>query len=224
MVSEIKIAPSILSADFGILREQVIEAQEGGADYIHIDLMDGQFVSNLTMGPLIVDAVRKSTDLPLDVHMMVLEPSRYINELVGVGADILTVHIESTKHIHRTILDIKNSGIKAGLAINPGTSEELIRELLDQIDLVLVMTVNPGYSGQEFIESTLPKIKNIRRMLDHFSKYLSEAELEVDGGINVDTVRQVVEAGADVIVAGSAVYNQHYTVAQNIKNIRERIS
>ena len=216
----IKVAPSILSADFGILRDQVVEAQEGGADYIHIDLMDGQFVSNLTMGPLIVDAVRKSTDLPLDVHMMVLEPSRFVNELVDIGADILTVHFESANHIHRTILDIKNAGAKAGIAINPGTSFEVAKELLDQIDLVLVMTVNPGYSGQEFIKSMLPKIKNVRNMLDNS---VAEVELEVDGGINVDTVPSVVEAGADIIVAGSAVYNQKYTVAQSIKNIRERI-
>ena len=216
----IKLAPSILSADFGILRDQVVEAQEGGADYIHIDLMDGQFVSNLTMGPLIVDAVRKSTVLPLDVHMMVLEPSRFVNELVDIGADILTVHFESAKHIHRTILDIKNAGAKAGIAINPGTSFEVTKELLDQIELVLVMTVNPGYSGQEFIKSMLPKIKNVRNMLDNA---VSEVELEVDGGINADTVRSVVAAGADIIVAGSAVYNQKYTVAQSIKNIRELI-
>ena len=216
----IKLAPSILSADFGILRDQVVEAQEGGADYIHIDLMDGQFVPNLTMGPLIVDAVRKSTDLPLDVHMMVLEPGRFVNELVDIGADILTVHFESTKHIHRTILDIKNAGAKAGIAVNPGTSFEVAKELLDQIDLVLVMTVNPGYSGQEFIKSMLPKIKNVREMLDNS---VSEAELEVDGGVNADTVRLVVEAGADVIVAGSAVYNDKYSVAQSIKKIRELI-
>jgi len=220
MVSEIKIAPSILSADFGMLRDQIVEAQEGGADYIHIDLMDGQFVSNLTMGPLIVDAVRKATDLPLDVHMMVSEPSRFVHELVDIGADLLTVHYESAKHIHRTILDIKNLGAKAGIAINPGTSFDVIKELLDQIDLVLVMTVNPGYSGQEFIKSMVPKIKNVRKMLDDS---VSEAELEVDGGVNVDTVRSVVQAGADIIVAGSAVYNDKYTVAQSIKNIRDLI-
>ena len=220
MASEIKIAPSILSADFGMLRDQIVEAQEGGADYIHIDLMDGQFVSNLTMGPLIVDAVRKATDLPLDVHMMVSEPSRFVRELVDIGADLLTVHYESAKHIHRTILDIKNLGAKAGIAINPGTSFDVIKELLDQIDLVLVMTVNPGYSGQEFIKSMVPKIKNVRKMLDDS---VSEAELEVDGGVNVDTVRAVVQAGADIIVAGSAVYNDKYTVAQSIKNIRDLI-
>ena len=220
MESRIKIAPSILSADFGILRDQVIEAQEGGADYIHIDLMDGQFVSNLTMGPLIVDAVRKSTNLPLDVHMMVLEPSRFVNELVDVGADLLTVHYESAKHIHRAILDVKSLGAKAGIAINPGTSSDVIKELLDQIDVVLVMTVNPGYSGQEFIKSMVPKIKNVRKMLDDSS---SEVELEVDGGINVDTVKLVADAGADIIVAGSAVYNHKNTVAQSIKNIRELI-
>ena len=156
MASEIKIAPSILSADFGMLRDQIVETQEGGADYIHIDLMDGQFVSNLTMGPLIVDAIRKATDLPLDVHMMVSEPSRFVHELVDIGADLLTVHYESAKHIHRTILDIKNLGAKAGIAINPGTSFDVIKELLDQIDLVLVMTVNPGYSRQEFIKSMVP--------------------------------------------------------------------
>ena len=220
MASEIKIAPSILSADFGMLRDQIVEAQEGGADYIHIDLMDGQFVSNLTMGPLIVDAIRKATDLPLDVHMMVSEPSRFVHELVDIGADLLTVHYESAKHIHRTILDIKNLGAKAGIAINPGTSFDVIKELLDQIDLVLVMTVNPGYSGQEFIKSMVPKIKNVRKLLDDS---VSEAELEVDGGVNVDTVRSVVQAGADIIVAGSAVYNDKYTVAQSIKNIRDLI-
>ena len=216
----IKISPSILSADFGVLRDQVVEAQEGGADYIHIDLMDGQFVPNLTMGPLIVDAVRKATDLPLDVHMMVLEPNRFVNELVDIGADLLTVHYESAKHVHKTILDIKKAGAKAGIAISPGTCFDVIKEVLNEIDLVLVMTVNPGYSGQEFIKSMLPKIKNVREMLDNS---VSEAELEVDGGVNADTVRLVVEAGADVIVAGSAVYNDKYSVAQSIKNIRELI-
>ena len=216
----IKISPSILSADFGVLRDQVVEAQEGGADYIHIYLMDGQFVSNLTMWPLIVDAVRKATDLPLDVHMMVLEPNRFVNELVDMGADLLTVHYESTKHVHKTILDIKNAGAKTGIAISPGTCFDVIKEVLNEIDLVLVMTVNPGYSGQEFIKSMLPKIKNVRGMLDDSA---SEAELEVDGGVNADTVRLVVEAGADVIVAGSAVYNDKYSVAQSIKKIRELI-
>ena len=143
------------------------------------------------------------------------------NELVDIGADILTVHFESANHIHRTILDIKNAGAKAGIAINPGTSFEVAKELLDQIDLVLVMTVNPGYSGQEFIKSMLPKIKNVRNMLDNA---VSEVELEVDGGINIDTVRSVVDAGADIIVAGSAIYNQKYTVAQSIKNIRGLIT
>ena len=216
----IKISPSILSADFGVLRDQVVEAQEGGADYIHIDLMDGQFVPNLTMGPLIVDAVRKATGLPLDVHMMVLEPNRFVNELVDMGADLLTVHYESTKHVHKTILDIKNAGAKTGIAISPGTCFDVIKEVLNEIDLVLVMTVNPGYSGQEFIKSMLPKIKNVREMLDNS---VSEAELEVDGGVNADTVRLVVEAGANVIVAGSAVYNDKYSVAQSIKKIRELI-
>ena len=152
--------------------------------------------------------------------MMVSEPSRFVHELVDIGADLLTVHYESAKHIHRTILDIKNLGAKAGIAINPGTSFDVIKELLDQIDLVLVMTVNPGYSGQEFIKSMVPKIKNVRKMLDGS---VSEAELEVDGGVNVDTVRSVVQAGADIIVAGSAVYNDKYTVAQSIKNIRDLI-
>ena len=208
----IKIAPSILSADFGRLGEQVAEAETGGADCIHVDIMDGQFVPNLTMGALIVEGIRSHTKLPLDIHMMVIEPDRFIDQFVRAGSDIITVHVEACTHLHRTVEQIKEAGAKVGVALNPATPISAIEEVLPDLDQVLVMTVNPGFGGQSFIQSMLNKIRRVRAMLDE--RGLS-AELEVDGGINVQTASTAIDAGARVLVAGSAVYNPDASVSDS---------
>ncbi len=216
----IKIAPSILSADFSKLGEQVAEAARGGADYIHVDIMDGHFVPNLTIGPLVVQAIRPWTDLPLDVHMMISEPQRFIPQFAEAGADIITVHAEACIHLHRVVHQIKDAGKRAGVALNPGSPLALVEEVLPDLDLVLVMTVNPGFGGQAFIEGTVDKVRRMRAMLDQRGL---PAELEVDGGISPRTAPRVVGAGARVLVAGSAVYNKQMTVAEAIARIRESI-
>ena len=216
----IKIAPSILSADFGRLGEQVADAESGGADCIHVDIMDGQFVPNLTMGALIVEGIRPHTKLPLDIHMMILEPDRFIDPFVGAGSDIITVHVEACTHLHRTVEQIKKAGAKVGVALNPATPLSAIEEVLADLDQVLVMTVNPGFGGQSFIQSTVDKIRRVRAVLDERE---SSAELEVDGGINVRTASTAVKAGARVLVAGSAVYNPDTSVAQAIQALRHGI-
>ena len=217
---EIKIAPSILSADFARLGEQVAEVTEAGADYIHVDIMDGHFVSNITIGPAVVAAIRPHTSIPLDVHLMIEEPQQYIQQFVDAGADILTVHAEACPHLHGTVQTIKKAGIKAGVSINPGTPLEELSEILTYLDLVLVMSVNPGFGGQAFIEESLDKISRLRAELD--KKGLS-AELEVDGGINTDVAPRVVEAGARVLVAGAAVFNAGKTVKEAIQEIRNSL-
>ncbi len=199
-----KIAPSILSADFSQLKKEIQEVENGGADYIHIDVMDGHFVPNITIGPLIVKAVRPHTSLPLDVHLMIEKPELYIDEFVSAGADIITVHIEACPHIHRTIQQIKGHGIKAGVVLNPGTPLSSIQHILEDIDMVLIMTVNPGFGGQQFIEGMIEKIRELRNTIN--ARGL-DIEIEVDGGINEDTIQSCLHAGADVFVAGSAVYN-----------------
>lgn len=216
-VSSVKIAPSILSADFARLGEQVAEAEAAGADYIHVDVMDGHFVPSITIGPLIVRALRPRTKLPLDVHLMIEEPDRYIAEFADAGADILTVHVETTPHLHRTVQSIKERGVKAGVSLNPSTPVSSVEEIVPFLDLLLVMSVNPGFGGQRFIPEVLPKIARLRRMLDERG---SPAELEVDGGVNESTAALVVEAGARVLVAGSAVFNQRESVAQAIDRMR----
>lgn len=216
----IKIAPSILSADFSRLGEQVAEAARGGADYIHVDIMDGHFVPNLTLGPLVVQAIRPWTDLPLDVHMMVTEPQRFIPQFAEAGADIITVHAEACTHLHRVVHQIKDAGKRAGVALNPGSPLALVEEVLPDLDLVLVMTVNPGFGGQAFIEGMVDKVRRMRAMLDQRGL---PAELEVDGGISPRTAPRAVEAGARVLVAGSAVYNKQMTVAEAIAKLRESI-
>lgn len=217
---EIKIAPSILSADFARLGEQVAEATSGGADYIHVDVMDGHFVPPITIGSLVVAGIRKYTDLPLDVHLMIESPENQVNQFAEAGAAIITVHFEACPDIYEIIKMIKKRGIKAGVSINPPTSVDQIRELLSEIDLALVMTVNPGYGGQPFIKSTLPKIADLRAEID---RRKLKTELEVDGGINVETAPDVVKAGASVLVAGAAVFNSGLSIKEAIRKLRKSL-
>ena len=213
----IKIAPSILSADFSRLGEQVAEAEQGGADAIHIDIMDGNFVPNITMGPMVVDAIRHWTILPFDLHMMVRAPERYIDDFASAGADIITVHAEACSHLHRTVHQIQELGKKPSVAISPATPVAAIEEVIADLDQALVMTVNPGFGGQAFIESMLSKISRVRALIDE--RGLS-VDLQVDGGISANTAASVVQAGANVLVAGSAVYNDRMSVADGIAAIR----
>jgi ribulose-phosphate 3-epimerase len=198
------IAPSILSADFTKLGQQVRTAEAAGCDWIHIDIMDGHFVPNMAIGRLAVEACRRVTQLPLDVHLMVQEPEKFVEIFAKAGADHLTVHIEATQHIHRLIQTIRRMGCKVGIAINPGTSASMLKPVLHMVDLVLVMTVNPGYGGQSFIPETLSKISEIRGNLDQINP---DAMIEVDGGIAVSTLPQVMEAGAQIFVAGNSIFN-----------------
>jgi ribulose-phosphate 3-epimerase len=207
----IKIAPSILSADFGKLAEEVAAVERAGADWIHVDVMDGRFVPNITIGPVVVRAVRKATRLPIDVHLMIVEPERYVDEFAKAGADIISVHVEPSYHLARTLQHIRSLGKKAGVVLNPHTPPEAVTYVLDNVDLVLVMSVNPGFGGQAFMPEVLPKLRAIRKMID--ARGLPVA-LEVDGGVAPGTARTVVEAGARVLVAGSAVYgNPDYASA-----------
>ena len=199
----IRIAPSILSADLGRLREQVTEAERGGADWIHVDVMDGRFVPNLTFGAPLIRALRSVTQLPLDVHLMVMEPEHYVEEFAEAGAAIFTFHPEATIHVERQLARVKESGMKVGLSLNPASPLALIEEVLDELDLVLLMSVNPGFGGQHYIEAVTDKIRRVRRLLDARG---SRAVLEVDGGITVETIRRAWEAGADTFVAGTAVF------------------
>ncbi|ENQ3106650.1 ribulose-5-phosphate 3-epimerase [Bacillus sp. 491mf] len=201
----IKIAPSILSADFSRLGEEIKDVEKGGADYIHVDVMDGHFVPNITIGPLIVEAIRPITSLPLDVHLMIENPDQYIEAFAKAGADIITVHVEACAHLHRTIQLIKSHGIKAGVVLNPHTPVSMIEHVLEEIDMVLLMTVNPGFGGQKFIHSVLPKVKQVADMVRERNL---QVEIEIDGGVNAETAKLCVEAGANVLVAGSAVYNE----------------
>lgn len=214
----ITIAPSILSADFAALGAEVAEAEASGGDWIHVDVMDGHFVPNITLGPPIVKAVKAHTSLPLDVHLMIENPERYIPEFAASGANVITVHAEACVHLHRVVHQIKELGLLAGVAINPGTPASAVREVLEDVDMVLVMTVNPGFGGQSFIPHTLKKIRQIRewaREVNHTS-----LRIEVDGGIAEATAPLVAEAGADVLVAGNAVFGRSDRAAA-IKAIRE---
>jgi ribulose-phosphate 3-epimerase len=201
----VKIAPSILSADFARLAEEIRDVEQGGADYIHVDVMDGHFVPNITIGPLVVEAIRPVTKLPLDVHLMIEQPDRYIPAFAKAGADYLSVHVEACPHLHRTIHLIKEHGVKAGVVLNPHTPVEMIQHMIDDVDLVLLMTVNPGFGGQKFIPSVLPKIRQVAQLVKERGRLV---EIEVDGGINAATARLCIEAGANVLVAGSAIYNE----------------
>ena len=199
----IKIAPSILSADFSCLAEEIRKVEYAGADWLHIDVMDGHFVPNLTFGPPVVEAIRKVSKLPFDVHLMVSRPETLIEPFVNAGADVLTVHAETAPHLHRLIYSVKEKGLRAGVSLNPGTSLQVVEEVLADVDMVLIMSVNPGFGGQKFIHSSVEKIRRLKELA--LTKGLS-FEIEVDGGINEVTAPVVIEAGATVLVAGSAIY------------------
>lgn len=201
----VRIAPSALSADLGRLRDQIAEIERGGADWVHVDVMDGRFVPNLTFGAPLIRALRKLTALPLDVHLMVEQPEKYIDDFAGAGAAVFTFHPEATIHVQRQLARVRERGMRAGLALNPGTPVSLIEEVMDDLDLVLVMSVNPGYGGQRYIPASTGKIRKVRALLDARG---SEAVLEVDGGITVETIREAWEAGAGTFVAGTAVFGE----------------
>jgi ribulose-phosphate 3-epimerase len=201
----IAIAPSILSADFGRLSDEVRAAENAGADWIHVDVMDGRFVPNITIGPLGVKAIRAATKLPVDVHLMIVEPDRYLEDFAHAGADVLSVHVEACTHLHRTLEHIRHLGKRSGVVLNPATSEESIRYVIDSADLVLVMSVNPGFGGQAFIPQVLPKVRAIRKMINQTGRAI---DLEIDGGITHDTAGAAAAAGARVLVAGTAVFSQ----------------
>lgn len=220
----VKIAPSILSADFSRLGENVQQAIAGGADLIHVDVMDRHFVPNMTVGPLVVSALRpiaRQGGVPLDVHLMVDHPELMLEDFVEAGADFLTVHVEACIHLHRVVQNIKELGAKAGVAINPATPLVMLEEILPEVDLILVLSVNPGFGGQTYIPGSTRRIARLREMLDHLGK--PGVELEVDGGINVDTAAEVVSAGASILVAGSAIFNHKGSVSENIAALRRSI-
>jgi len=210
-----KIAPSILSADFTRLGEEIQSVEKAGADLIHVDVMDGHFVPNITIGPLIVEAARRATHLPLDVHLMISDPDAYVDDFVQAGADSITVHAEAVEHLHRSIQRVRMAGAKAAVSLNPATPLHGLEYVLEDLDMVLLMTVNPGFGGQAFIRSVLPKIKRLRRILDERGL---NVEIEVDGGIGTETIGEVSRAGADVFVAGSAIF-----LSEDYKSTIERM-
>jgi ribulose-phosphate 3-epimerase len=211
----VKIAPSILSADFGALAEDIARVEEAGADQLHVDVMDGQFVPNITIGPPVVEAIRKRTRLPLDVHLMIVEPGRYLADFVRAGADIVTVHAEACPHLQRTLAEVRELGVRAGVALNPATPPQALAYVLDDLDLVLVMSVNPGFGGQKFIPAVYPKIRQIRTLLGS-----RPVEVSVDGGVKVEHARPLAEHGTSVLVAGSAVFGAPDPAAA-VKQLRE---
>jgi ribulose-phosphate 3-epimerase len=215
-----KISPSILSADFTRLGEEIGAVERAGADYIHVDVMDGHFVPNITIGPLIVAAARRATRLPLDVHLMITDPDLFLDDFVAAGADIITVHAEALYHMHRSIQLIKEAGRRAGVSLNPATPADVLEYILDDLDMVMIMTVNPGFGGQAFIPEVIPKIRKVREMID---KRGLDTEIEVDGGIGPDTIAGVASAGADVFVAGSAIFGSE-NYAETIRLMRDGMS
>lgn len=214
-----KVAASILSADFSRLGEEVQAVEKAGVDYIHVDVMDGHFVPNITLGPMIVRALHRATSLPLDVHLMITNPDFFLPDFIQAGSHILTVHVEATPHIHRTLMEIKKKGVRAGASINPGTPLNLLEPILDWIDLALVMTVNPGFGGQEFISGMMRKIEELRRVIDQRKL---PVELSVDGGVNLENIGRVARAGADVLVTGSALFKTG-DYQKTIRSLREQI-
>lgn len=204
MANQKKIAPSLLSADFSKLQEDITLVEEGGADVLHVDVMDGHFVPNITFGPFIVKAIKKCASIPLDVHLMIENPERYIEDFAKAGSDYITVHVEACTHIHRVLQQIKATGAKVGVSLNPGTPLSSIEEVLGDVDLILIMSVNPGFGGQSFISGALDKIKRLRQMLSE--RGLDHVEIEIDGGVKLDNIAEVAEAGVDIFVSGSGIY------------------
>jgi len=217
-IKDIKIAPSILSADFSKLGEEVALATESGADMIHVDIMDGRFVPNITFGSEMVTAIRRWTNLPLDIHMMVAEPEKQIPLFIDAGADIISVHFEACTHLHRIIEMIKLNNVSVGIALNPGTPINNISDVIEELDQIVIMSVNPGFPGQSFIPKTLSKIENLRKQI---TKLGIKTDIEVDGGINTTSIKSAVTAGANILVAGSAVYNSNATVSDSIHNLKK---
>jgi ribulose-phosphate 3-epimerase len=215
---KIQIAPSLLAADFTRLGEQVRECEEGGASLIHIDVMDGRFVPNITMGGLVVEAIRRVTTLPLDVHLMIVEPERYIKMFADAGANMISVHLEASPHLHRTLQLIRDTGCKVGVAVNPHTTAESLRDVMDMMDYVNVMTVNPGFGGQTFLSSMIPKIARILAMAHDIQRQI---DIEVDGGINEETALAAVESGANILITGAAVFGHKHGVKGGIQAIRD---
>jgi ribulose-phosphate 3-epimerase len=218
---EIMIAPSVLAADFTRLGEQVTEALDAGAHLLHVDVMDGRFVPNITFGPLVVEALRRVTNAPLDVHLMIVEPERYIKQFAQAGASAITVHIEATPHLHRVLEQIKEAGCRAGVAINPHTPASAIEEVISMLDVINVMTVNPGFGGQSFIPATMSKIARLRAMV---TDRQSHVDIEVDGGINIETAPYAIQAGANVLIVGTAVFSHPLGVTTGVKQIQASIA
>jgi len=221
MSQAIKLAPSILTADFGRIGEQVHEAEQAGADYIHVDVMDGQFVPNITLGPIVVEGIRRATTLPLDIHLMILEPERQLQAFADAGASMMTVHLEATHHLHRAVYAIKQTGARAGVAINPATPASMLEDILPDLDLALVMSVDPGWGGQAFLPLALAKLRALRAAMQ--SRQMA-AEIEIDGGINEVTGPQAVAAGATIVVAGSAIYNPRESVTSACGRLRAALA
>jgi ribulose-phosphate 3-epimerase len=216
MNRRVLVSPSLLSCDFGRLAEEVRAVEAAGADWIHVDVMDGRFVPNITIGPIVVQAIKRSASRPLDVHLMIVEPERYIEAFAKAGADILTVHVEASPHLHRTLQQIRQAGAKPAVVLNPATPVSAVEEVLSEVEMVLVMSVNPGFGGQSFIEGAVDKVRRLRAMID--ARGLS-VDIEVDGGINAETAKRVVEAGATVLVAGSHIFGAK-DYAQAIRSLR----
>ena len=220
-VSDVRIAPSILSCDFGRLDEEIAAVEEGGADWIHVDVMDGHFVPNITIGPLVARAASAATELPIDVHLMIESPDRYLEAFRDAGADILTVHVEACIHLHRTVQEIRRLGMRPGVALNPATPLGSVREIVADLDLLLVMSVDPGFGGQSYIRSSTRKIERAREMLDAAG---SDAVLEVDGGVSADNAAEIAGAGATALVAGSAIYGHAGGPGQGVRAIRASLA
>lgn len=213
----VKLAPSILSADFGHLLDDIKKVEEAGVELLHIDIMDGHFVPNISFGPVVLNSIKGKTTVPFDVHLMIENPDQYVEEFVKSGAYIITVHEESTKHLHRTIQNIKSFGVKAGVSINPATSLSVLEEILPEIDMVLLMSVNPGFGGQSFINTTLDKIKRLRGMIDNRGLQI---DIQIDGGVKLDNAAEIVNAGANILVAGSAIFNAD-NIHDTVRKFRE---